>query len=629
MLHNRQRYGVLVLLAVSFVVLLVVSKLYGYELTDFAIRHDGGEYRSVTMPISESPQSAHVYEVRGQLKMGHFTSSKILIIPDDRLLELTVNDDAVDLSRYPSSALRDYVKGISIDLTDHLKVGENQIYVRYQDFGGRMGLRILPDPKNGFLITLAIAWTVFLLAAAYFFIRAFGIGRALSGILVFSLFIKILYFMVTDYNIRDHDAYDHLAYINYFVEHKALPPVEMSARRVFFHPPFYYITTAIYSSAFEYFASGQSWSANRAIQGLSIFYSLLFSIFSVKTILTIFSHVEHSKIAEKRAGSCDLKIHRRSPCGKYAWMSCLLLVFWPSAILHSTRIGNDSLLYAATAAALYFLVKFYFEKQKRDAIYFSIFVSFGILTKVSAAIFLPVALLVLAKMCLSRELDVRRDLARLISIPTLLFVTSLSFALYPGVVSKLQNQKDHIYIENIEGVHSGLRVPNEPRNYFWFDIKTFMTEAYTSPWDDQKGRVFFWNYLSKTSLFGEWSFPGVLLTFMASVISLCFLTILAYTAAAVLNIRWVDFFFLFPLIVFTVAMYAAVTYMRATFPVNIDFRYIAPTLICSAIVFNYFLWQLESHGRNRLALLGLVNQSVFIVFSIIFVIVIFFQGIMG
>lgn len=624
MVSNRWSFKLIASFAASFLVLLVLSMMYSYQLTDFGLRNEGGDYRPITMPISEQSQTVSVYEVRGHLTIRRLTTKQFLVIPDDQLLELRINDVAVDLSKYPSGALRDYIRGVSINLKDYLEVGKNEVYARYKDTGGRMGLSILADPKNPFFIFLALSWTAFVLSASYFVIRAFGFGGTLTGILVFALFIRILYFVVTDYDVRGHDTYEHLDYINYFVENKSLPPVEMSARRVFFHPPLYYITTAVYSAGFERLTDGQAWLANRAIQTLSIVYSMLFLIFAVKTILLIFAQLDRPTPSERKLAHQGLKSCVQSPRTKYAWMACLLLVFWPSTILHSNRIGNDSLLYAVSAAALYFLVRFYFYQKKRDSVYFSIFVALGILTKVSAAIFLPVALLVLVKMHLNGQINLRYDLIRLLPIPALLFAASLSFALYPGVVSKLKNEKDHIYIEDINNVHSGLRVPNEPRNYFWFDVKTFMVEAYTSPWEDDKGRIFFWNYLSKTSLFGEWMFPGGMPTMLASLISLCFLSILLYTIVAALNMRWLDFTLLFPLILFSIGMYAAVTYMRATFPVNIDFRYIVPTLICSVIFLNYFLYRLETLGRSRLALLGVVVQGTFIISSILFIVTIFF-----
>lgn len=624
MVRNRWSFKLIAFFTASFLVLLVLSRMYSYQLTDFSLRNEGGDYRPITMPISEQSQSVSVYEVRGHLTIRRLTTKQFLVIPDDQLLELRINDVAVDLSKYPSGALRDYIRGVSINLKNYLEVGQNEVYVRYKDTGGRMGLSILADPKNPFFIFLALLWAAFVLSASYFVIRTFGFGGTLTGILVFALFIRILYFVITDYNIRGHDTYEHLDYINYFVENKSLPPVEMSARRVFFHPPLYYITTAIYSSGFERLAGDQAWLVNRAVQALSIVYSMLFLIFAVKTILLIFAQLDRPTSSERKLGHQGLKSCVQSPRTKYAWMACLLLVFWPSTILHSNRIGNDSLLYAVSAAALYFLVRFYFYQKKRDSVYFSIFVALGILTKVSAAIFLPVALLVLVKMHLNGQINLRYDLIRLLPIPALLFAASLSFALYPGVVSKLKNEKDHIYIEDINNVHSGLRVPNEPRNYFWFDVKTFMTEAYTSPWEDDKGRIFFWNYLSKTSLFGEWKFPGGMSAMLASLISFCFLGILLYTIVAALNMSWLDFTLLFPLILFSIGMYAAVTYMRATFPVNIDFRYIVPTLICSVIFLNYFLYRLETLGRSRLALLGVVVQGTFIISSILFIVTIFF-----
>lgn len=625
----KQNYWVLIWMTLVLLLLLVLSKEYNYQLKEFTLMPDGKEQRPVTMPISEQPELKNgIYEVRGHLSIGRLTTKTFIFIPDDQLIELRVNDITIDLSQYPSAALRDYVRGVSIDLKDYLNVGDNKIFARYQDSGGRMGLKIVANPINIFFITLSLAWTMFVLLVAYFVIRAGGVGRLFTGLLVIALLIRIMHFIVEDYNVRGHDTYEHLDYINHFVENKSLPPVEMSARRVFFHPPLYYATTAIFSSAFE-FITGQSRLVNRAIQALSLAYSMLFLIFAVKTILLLFAQVGTRSSSERELANSSFSDCLQYSPARYAWMSCLLLVMWPSTILHSVRIGNDSLLYALSAAALYYLVKFYFYPRAKYAIFFAVSVSLGIITKVSAAIFLPVALLVLLKMLLNGQVSVRHDLLRLISVPTVLFLASLAFALYPGVALKLQGEKENFYIEDINNLHSGLRVPNDPRSYFWFDIKTFMTEAYTSPWEDDKGRVFFWNYLAKTSLFGEWQFPDVTSTIFASVISLCFLAILFYTIVAALNMRWPDFHLLFPFIFFSVGMYAAVTYMRITFPVNIDFRYIVPTLICSAIFFNYCLYRLQIAGHHRLSFLGVVTQYVFIISSIFFVASIFIHGVLS
>lgn len=610
--------------------LLIVTREYMYWLEDFSLQEEGGNENPVSLPISDQSNGALTnYRLVGVLTVGRLTPRKFNFIPDDRLMALSVNGRQVDLSVYDPRALGDYRRGEIIDLADHLKVGENKIVVNFVDSGGRMGLRIGVDPKSSSFVLLALLWVAYVVAAFIRLLRGLGYGSLFILILTSGLVIRLFYFSVTDYNTRAHDTFDHLDYVNYFVEHKALPPIEMSARRVFFHPPLYYASTAAFSSAIDSISGSQKNVVNRGVQVLSLLYSLIFMIFAVKIILLFFSQVGAVKSSEFEVSKARLRDVIRNPTVKYATFASALVVFWPSGVLHSTRVGNDPMVYMFSAVSLYYLTKFYFMPYLRYAVCFAIAVALGVLTKVSAGIFIPVALSVLVLMLTTKRLKFDIALAKLVAICGLIFACSSAFALYPGVALKMQGGKENVYIEDIDNLHSGLRVKNEARNYFWFDVKIFMTEPYTSPWKDHQGRQFFWNYLSKTSLFGEWSFEGKLVAVFASIVSLAFLFILTYTLIAALNMTWRDVRIVFPLLSYALAMYAAVTYMRITFPVNIDFRYIVPTLICSAVFLNLFLLRLASGRHQRFVLVGQVVQSVFVLASIAFIVGIFVQSLMS
>lgn len=623
-------YRKLVLLSawlLPFLALMFLSNEYMYWLKDFTLQENNGVKREVVLPVSENSKGKHTrYLLEGTLKVGRLTPRDFVFIPDDRLMALHVNGQEIDLHQYDPRALGDYRRGETIHLGDYLHPGENAIIVDYVDSGGRMGLRIAVDPTSKRFVMLAIAWVVYFVMAFIGLLRRLGMGPLFSFILVGGLVVRIFYFSVTDYNTRAHDTFDHLEYVNYFVEHKSLPPIEMSARRVFFHPPLYYSSTAVISSLINSVSSEQKSVVNRGVQTLSLFYSLVFMLFSVKTVFLFYGRVGVIKSSELEISRARFKDFITKPTVRFAAFAAALVAFWPSVILHSIRVGNDPLVYMFSAMALYYLVKFYFMPFPRYAIYFSIVVALGVLTKVSAGIFIPVALVVLVFMLIKGRLKFDIKLVKLVGICGVIFVTSSAFALYPGVALKMQGGKENVYIEDIDNLHSGLRVKNEARNYFWFDIKIFMTEVYTSPWKDRQGRQFFWNYLSKTSLFGEWSFEGELVATFASTVSLAFLVILFYTLVAALNMTWRDVQTVLPLLVYSLVMYGAVTYMRITFPVNIDFRYIIPTLTCSAIFLNYFLLRLDGGRHQRFVLIGQIVQSVFIFFSIAFVVGIFFKS---
>lgn len=610
--------------------LVMLSKSGMYGLDNFYLQENGGDKRPVTLPVSETSPGHHIrYELEGDLRVGWLSPRRFVFIADDRLMALSVNDHPVDLSQYDPNSLGDYRKGTSIDLEDYLNTGENSVVVEYVDTGGRMGLAIKADSTDHRFILLTLVWSAFAIALFVYVLRKLGFGPVFILIIASGLLVRLLYLSVTDYDTRAHDTFDHLSYINYFVENKSLPPIEMSAIRVFFHPPLYYASTALIPSAVDFLVGGQKNLVNLSIQIISLIYSIIFVVFSVKTILLFFAKISFlpsSEAAMSRSGFSDTL---RKPAARYATLASLLLVFWPSAVLHSTRVGNDPLVYMFSAIALYFLVKFYFTPRPRYAVLFSFAVALGVLTKVSAGIFIPVAFVVLLIMLIRRQLILDLKLAKMISVCVLIIGFATAFALYPGVALKLQGGKDNIYIEDIDNLHSGLRVNNEASSYFWFDVKIFMTQAYTSPWNDHQGRQFFWNYLSKTSLFGEWTFEGPIAAILASLISLTFLVILFYTLIAALNMKWLDIIYALPILTYFVAMYLAVTYMRVTFPVNIDFRYILPTLTCSALFVNYFLFRLQHRRPNRFVIWGEIAQIIFVIASILFIFSVFIQGLMS
>ena len=135
-------------------------------------------------------------------------------------------------------------------------------------------------------------------------------------------------------------------------------------------------------------------------------------------------------------------------------------------------------------------------------------------------------------------------------------------------------------VGNASGLNGRLKVGNEAFNYIFFDLKSFVTNPYTSAWKEEWGREFFWNYSFKSAMFGEFELVRnatgrTLATFMSvSFLGLMVYAIRGFWKTKLQVIHWI-------LLLQAVAFFAALMVLRIRVPYSCsnDFRYIAPVLL--------------------------------------------------
>jgi hypothetical protein len=66
-------------------------------------------------------------------------------------------------------------------------------------------------------------------------------------------------------------------------------------------------------------------------------------------------------------------------------------------------------------------------------------------------------------------------------------------------------------------------------------------------------------------------------------------------------------------------LWAGVTYMRMTFPANIDFRYIVPILVTFCALYGISILRFQQQGATRLANIGMILSGLFSTSALIFV----------
>lgn len=577
---------------IPFIIGMLMIIAYNHSLneySEFKLKYPRGYSKSINFPYTGPRHGPGTYEFQGKITPNSWTHQVLNIIPDDRVLQILINDQQLPLDQKLSGSLSDYKNGFEYDISPYLQAGPNDIQVRVQQIGtGIMGLKF-SQPAVEIFVPLAtlflVLWLSFILyhlKLHHFFIILFAVGAGL----------RLLYFAETPYDVRGHDLGDHFSYVQYMAQHWFPPSIEAAMGGAFFHPPFYYYCAGLvyfFASLFDVTLTTQYFLS----QCLSLIFSLVFLFMGLKTIEFVFQKVFQPK------ASNPTRFH------EIIWIaSSLLFATWPVAIVHSVRIGNDPLLYALFSVSLFFIVKWYYLGLSRYVLWASFWGGLATLTKANGVILLAV----LGSLFLINALR-KREIIRHIKLfkwPILFFGISLGITFAPGVILKLQGKRETLYVDNINNVSSQLKVGNTPKNYLYFDLETFLTEPFTSPWKDELGRQYFPNYLAKTGLFGEFDYQPSISRHFAEVISFFFVCLIVFHFIGIYRTRPKEWYRLAPFISSFLFLLAGVTYMRATFPVNIDFRYILPILIPFVVFSGVSILYLHQQGLIKLRNLGVL-----------------------
>ncbi len=442
----------------------------------------------------------------------------------------------------------------------------------------------------------------------------FKIKPSIKYLILAALLIRLMYWSVTPHNIRSHDLEDHYDYVTYMAEHWAPPSVDAAMGGAFFHPPLYYYLAGATHKIADWISPNNLLFSYQLVQLLSLLLSMIFVFYGLRIIDKVIGLWRQQDPQNHSFWTSHSSLN---------WLIGALFAFWPVSIVHSVRIGNDPLLYALFTWSLYHLVIWFSGSRdsalgKRSLIKASVLAGLTILAKANGVILIAVAgLLFIYKMVNERDFFGYLKLSRW---PLFAVGLALAITFAPGVILKLEGKRETLYVDNLNNVNSRLIVGATPKNFLWFNVKTFVTEPFTSPWHDRLGRQFFWNYLGKTGLFGEFNHSQKLTRYMAEIISFLSVIMLIYTLFGMYKCRQRDLIILLPIILAWAFQVAGVTYMRATFPVNIDFRYIVPTLVSYTLFVAVAMVQFDRLRYTKLVWLGAILSLMFTFCSCLYII---------
>lgn len=572
------RVDVRVSLVAGALLLASVVILTGYpdRLSDVVLISPEGAEQPVSVPFLNPHAPGGEYAFEGSLQG---TSQRIFhVIPRGCVTAISVNGVGIPAEEILGDTC-DSRRGFHVPLGPYLGDGDNEVAFRvgvgFTSAYEQLGLRV----QGSFLDWVyALGFGLALLCAGVLYfqllIRA-RFGSRTAAILVLSLCVQLGYLSHTDCMTRSHDASGHVAYVKHIGHERALPDAGDCAQC--YHPPLYYLT------AVGPYMGAAAWLPGAGGSVLQLVSVLLFNLFILSCV----------RIVQRCVGSSELQI------GFVA-----LVALWPSSFLHAVRVGNDLLLYPLFALALLSMLKWQQEDRSRPLFLAAALTGLAMLTKSNAVVLVALLLVLLGTTFVSsawRGGSVRaaigEHLPRTAVVLAILLLAS-GIALHGPLSSKLRGESEDVLVGNVDALPEGLRVENGPLNYLVFDLADYVRSPYANAWRDEGGRQYFWNYLVKTALFGEWDL-GVGTRRIATLLSLLFLVLLPFGIwGAVITARDVgkdrSAAFLLAATVLMLASLAANRYLHP-FACSGDFRYILPVLPCGAV----FLGKAHASMRAR------------------------------
>jgi hypothetical protein len=413
---------------------------------------------------------------------------------------------------------------------------------------------------------------------------------ALPLVFFVAVLIRFIYGYFTDPRIRSYDIYmngGHFDYIHFLTMFRGLP--DPSTGWEYFQPPLYYFfgTTVLFvnevwlhlsktqfETIFElhdYFAFWQ--------KGLVVLFSVIFVWYGYKTIKLFKLNFWLESIA------------------------FLGLALWPSGILHSSRIGNDSLFYAIFAMGFYYICKFQKDNKNNSLVSATISTCLAVVTKSNGLILVPILVLVIfqnnlikSKLALDINSKVKHEKTwhwkkTIFTTLKTLFYVGIAYSVNLGrtLYSSIVNGTNWL-VSSSETISETLSARNGFGEYLTFDPIAFLSTVFVDTrYDEQRHN--FWYFLLKSSLFGEFDFQtswqrniAVLLQFFVLVLVLFFIILffqdLLHWKKNTKDKSRVLLWFTALLMLGSLIFYR----LKLPFTSNNDFRYIFPVLIPVSIL---------------------------------------------
>lgn len=480
------------------------------------------------------------------------------------------------------------------NLSEHLRAGTHAVHIEMNGISEEPWMYFTISPRDPLYFGGMFMVIIAILPYLFYFARG-RLRRLMAGGIVLPLalggMVRLVYFLSTDMYTRSYDVHGHVEYMTYVADNLALP--DPFSGWSFFHPPLYYVLSGLWMRFQELFGR----------EGVDVLHDIRWASFFL-SIATLFVGLKAIRIAT----ASDRSGITRTIAG-------IIFVTVPGFVMFSSRINNDVVSTFFSVLTMYLLLRWWQSKGTKHWYWAMAVLGLNILTKSTAIMFFPVALILLAVRYRTRLKRALLPLASL--IPLIALVVWVN-----GIRLDAGSTRQHL-VGNIENLNQKLDYTSFGDIFLVFRPITVVTRPFAGMNDPVENRHF-WEFLFHTLHFGEFNYSLTMLTIGRIVSALGIAFIVFAFAGVVRDVRGKRFMSLLPFFVISVVCLALHMITRITFPhvPTQDFRYI--TFL--AIPLAYFAARGVEWLPRRFIAAGRAWAALFILCSIAFIVVLSYEG---
>lgn len=531
------------------------------------------------------------YYIEIQYKEGQQT--KFYIHTQGCMNRLTINGFPVV---FPLNKGCNFAKGMAIELERHLLPGTNNVRIDTQTPGVAIG----PVTFSGKLALSDILGSLVVAVSCILMILFLRKHTKdyLSGFILAASFILCVYVMThTTFMWKKYDLPQHLEYITYIANNLKLPSTYQGF--LTYHPPLYYTVQAVLLGVTNWLAS---FNTLESIRVFNMIFFLGSSIFSMLTLRRIIKH------------------------NLAYYTSIAFLLFYPGGIVASARIDSDLLFYTFFSGTLYFLLRWVQTAKTRKCAWALIMCGLAIATRTNALVLLPLfglaGLYVWYKHSFTVLWSHRKSVAVTIGIIILLLGAVVNFG-RPAYENIMMHRNQEYIVGNADYLASiarSLRVPNQLKHYLHFNTQEYFNPPFFNVWSNRGGRLFFWNTVLKSSMFGEFSYPNAIIAYYLNWVLLCLVLFVPFSMLCEIprlkkQPEWLMMLFA----LFIPIMGLAANRILHPIACSQDFRYVYPAIAAFCGLVGFSIQQhLYDRRRAIIAIAGIALVICFVTLSLLF-----------
>lgn len=409
-------------------------------------------------------------------------------------------------------------------------------------------------------------------------------------VIVLQLAALVCYVVYTSYTSvleRTPDALAQLRYFEYVRKHLARPPPTECL--VCNHPPLYYALLVAWSTLNGVI---EVLPGARVFQTLSLALAAMYLAFATLTL---------RQFTPNRALVC---------------LGTALVGFWPSSVMQSCRVHNDSLAKVLVLAGLYWLIRWYQEDSAKNLALSASFATLSIYTKSSGyPLVLALGMLVIFRAMTASYRRRISELQRLWPVLIVVFGVAAVQVASPAPVGATRCER--LFGQACKP--RGPATPNDFVNYVRFDLKEFVASPYLVVGKNEFEYRYFLNCFLKSGLFGmhtaradaemaQGHNPQI-----ARVLNCVLLMMVGYVLVLFVARPRISARRHAPDLAFLAISLALLVIFRAVAPISYhsDFRHVQPLLVVFVVLWiDAIEWHLPK--RKALAAIGILLSGVMI-----------------